>query len=103
MDENENPIRYVFVVGFHHKKGCQVIKKEPKNKLSCHFFSAVELMFQVEYCYPPLVSNITRITDDNLPPQWRHISSLALPDGAHNYEKGRNFLKLQISTKKILF
>lgn len=26
MSESENPILHVIVVGFHHKKGCQVFK-----------------------------------------------------------------------------
>nr|XP_032807148.1 late secretory pathway protein AVL9 homolog [Petromyzon marinus] len=53
------PVLAVLVVGFHHKKGCQV-----------------------EFSHP-------QIKDDNggrsLPEEWQHLPYLALPDGAHNY------------------
>ncbi|CAG9783824.1 unnamed protein product [Diatraea saccharalis] len=52
------PVLNIIVVGFHHKKGCQV-----------------------EHCYPELVSG--RPTE--LPAAWRHLPALALPDGSHNY------------------
>ncbi|VDP26972.1 unnamed protein product [Soboliphyme baturini] len=63
-------ILYVFVVGFHHKRGCQV-----------------------EYSYPP-INNKTRISDEDLPPEWKTLPSLALPDGAHNFEKDSVFFHL---------
>ncbi|CAI4232354.1 unnamed protein product [Auanema sp. JU1783] len=50
-------VLHVVVVGFHHKKGCQV-----------------------EYCYPPLSED----SETSLPEQWAHLPALALPDGAHN-------------------
>ncbi|CAH0406435.1 unnamed protein product [Chilo suppressalis] len=52
------PVLNIIVVGFHHKKGCQV-----------------------EHCYPELV--VGRPTE--LPSAWRHLPALALPDGSHNY------------------
>ncbi|XP_053626110.1 late secretory pathway protein AVL9 homolog [Plodia interpunctella] len=52
------PVLNIIVVGFHHKKGCQV-----------------------EHCYPELVPG--RPTE--LPATWRHLPALALPDGSHNY------------------
>ncbi|CAG9538055.1 unnamed protein product [Cercopithifilaria johnstoni] len=51
-------ILYVAVIGFHHKRGCQI-----------------------EYCYPPLLNN-----DGELPVAWQNLPSLALPDGAHNVD-----------------
>lgn len=50
---------YVLVIGFHHKKGTSV-----------------------EYVYPELKTGL------DLPPSWAYIPSTALPDGAHNYDKG---------------
>lgn len=38
-------------------------------------------LLQVEHCYPELVPG--RPTE--LPPSWRHLPALALPDGSHNY------------------
>lgn len=57
-----DPIIHILVIGFHHKKGSII-----------------------EYCYPELPINET---DGNyiLPNNWKHLPSLALPDGAHNYE-----------------
>nr|CDJ85299.1 Late secretory pathway protein AVL9 domain containing protein [Haemonchus contortus] len=50
-------ILHVVVVGFHHKKGCQV-----------------------EFSYPKLNGS----GEGGLPDEWVHLPSLALPDGAHN-------------------
>ncbi|XP_013793559.1 late secretory pathway protein AVL9 homolog [Limulus polyphemus] len=58
-----NPILHVVVVGFHHKKGCQV-----------------------DYSYPPLIKG-QPYDSSELPVCWKHLPSLALPDGAHNCEK----------------
>ncbi|KAK3915824.1 Late secretory pathway protein AVL9-like protein [Frankliniella fusca] len=68
MDEGDaqelsspNPILHVLVVGFHHKKGCQV-----------------------EYSFPPLVPGSKDETE--CPPGWKYLPTLALPDGSHNYD-----------------
>ncbi|XP_076360717.1 late secretory pathway protein AVL9 homolog [Tachypleus tridentatus] len=58
-----NPVLHVVVVGFHHKKGCQV-----------------------DYSYPPLLKG-QPFDSSELPECWKHLPSLALPDGAHNCEK----------------
>ena len=58
----ENPVLHVLVIGFHHRKGCQV-----------------------EYSWPPLIQE-NDCRSANLPAQWKHLPSLALPDGAHNYD-----------------
>ncbi|CAJ0941805.1 unnamed protein product, partial [Mesorhabditis belari] len=52
-------ILHVVVVGFHHKRGCQV-----------------------EYAYPPLADD----SSQSLPVEWTNLPSLAIPDGAHNAE-----------------
>ncbi|KAM9713058.1 late secretory pathway protein AVL9 homolog [Menidia menidia] len=61
-DEVKGPVLHIVVVGFHHKKGCQV-----------------------EFSYPPLVPDEGH--DSNLlPEEWKYLPFLALPDGAHNYQ-----------------
>lgn len=67
MDDPENPILYVLVVGFHHKKGCQV-----------------------EYSFPPLVPG----APNECPAGWKYLPTLALPDGSHNYEDDTVFFHL---------
>uniref|UniRef100_A0A0K0FWA1 Late secretory pathway protein AVL9 homolog (inferred by orthology to a human protein) n=1 Tax=Strongyloides venezuelensis TaxID=75913 RepID=A0A0K0FWA1_STRVS len=58
-----NAVLHVIVVGFHHKKGCQI-----------------------EYCYPPINSSCSPKEED-IPKEWVNLPSLALPDGAHNVDK----------------
>ncbi|KAG1694133.1 Late secretory pathway protein AVL9 [Nymphon striatum] len=67
---NDGPILHVVVVGFHHKKGCQV-----------------------EYSYPPLIDG-EPVNSQEIPDEWKHLPSLALPDGAHNYEKDTIYFHL---------
>lgn len=67
MSDSEGPICYVLVVGFHHKKGCQV-----------------------EYSYPPLVPG----SPNECPPGWKYLPTLALPDGSHNYDDDTVFFHL---------
>ncbi|KAI5637932.1 transport protein avl9 domain-containing protein [Phthorimaea operculella] len=62
-----DPVLNIIVVGFHHKKGCQV-----------------------EHCYPELVAG----APTELPPAWRHLPALALPDGSHNYLSDTIFFNL---------
>ncbi|CAH4037323.1 unnamed protein product [Pieris brassicae] len=61
------PVLNIIVVGFHHKKGCQV-----------------------EHCYPELVPG----RPSELPPAWRYLPALALPDGSHNYLSDTIFFNL---------
>ncbi|CAG9096972.1 unnamed protein product [Plutella xylostella] len=67
MSVISNPVLNIIVVGFHHKKGCQI-----------------------EHCYPELVPG--RPTE--LPAAWRHLPALALPDGSHNYLSDTIFFHL---------
>jgi hypothetical protein len=75
----ERPIIYLIVIGFHHKKGCQV-----------------------EFVYPSdeRIQKIHSPTDSSsdlyvLPKKWKHLPSLALPDGSHNYETDYIYFHLE--------
>ncbi|XP_071446347.1 late secretory pathway protein AVL9 homolog [Hetaerina americana] len=75
-EENKNPgpskgpILHVIVVGFHHKKGCQV-----------------------EYSYPPLMPGGSYDSNE-CPPGWKYLPTLALPDGSHNYKQDTVYFHL---------
>ncbi|XP_015237664.1 PREDICTED: late secretory pathway protein AVL9 homolog [Cyprinodon variegatus] len=69
-DEVKGPVLHIVVVGFHHKKGCQV-----------------------EFSYPPLIPDEGH--DSNLlPEEWKYLPFLALPDGAHNYQEDTVYFHL---------
>ncbi|XP_071497067.1 late secretory pathway protein AVL9 homolog [Diadema antillarum] len=63
-------ILHVVVVGFHHKRGCQV-----------------------DFSYPPLIADETSEISE-VPSEWKHLPFLALPDGAHNYEEDTIYFHL---------
>jgi len=78
MNRNEQKdesafVLHIVLVGFHHKKGCQV-----------------------EFSYPPMINN----NDDDaaaaveVPEEWKYLPFLALPDGAHNYTEDSTFFHL---------
>ncbi|RWS14232.1 late secretory pathway protein AVL9-like protein [Dinothrombium tinctorium] len=68
----QNSILYVLVIGFHHKKGCVI-----------------------EYCHPSLSAiNGEELSNARLPLVWRTLPSIALPDGAHNYDKDTIYFTL---------
>lgn len=67
-----NPILHVLVIGFHHKKGCQV-----------------------EFSFPPLVPGST----NECPTGWKYLPTLALPDGSHNYDEDTVYFHLPSLTK----
>ncbi|KAM9774843.1 late secretory pathway protein AVL9 homolog [Syngnathus typhle] len=70
VDEPRGPVLHIVVVGFHHKKGCQV-----------------------EFSYPPLMPQEGH--DSNmLPEEWKYLPFLALPDGAHNYQEDTVYFHL---------
>uniref|UniRef100_A0A182N0C5 UDENN domain-containing protein n=1 Tax=Anopheles dirus TaxID=7168 RepID=A0A182N0C5_9DIPT len=58
--EHQKPVLHILVVGFHHKKGCQV-----------------------EFSYPPLVAGTEGRSE--CPSGWKYLPTLALPDGSHNF------------------
>ena len=47
----------------------------------------------VEYAYPPLLPEGEGHSSE-LPSQWKHLPSLAMPDGSHNYEADTAFFHL---------
>ncbi|XP_066522274.1 late secretory pathway protein AVL9 homolog [Hoplias malabaricus] len=61
-EDTKGPVLHIVVVGFHHKRGCQV-----------------------EFSYPPLIPAEGH-DSNNLPEKWKYLPFLALPDGAHNYQ-----------------
>lgn len=66
------PILHMLVVGFHHQKGATV-----------------------EFSCPPLGATETQESLTGfLPPEWKHLPFLALPDGCHNYEQDSVFFTL---------
>ncbi|CAH0554963.1 unnamed protein product [Brassicogethes aeneus] len=67
MGESDGPILYVLVIGFHHKKGCQV-----------------------EFSYPPIVTG----APNECPVGWKYLPTLALPDGSHNYDEDTVYFHL---------
>ncbi|XP_046677809.1 late secretory pathway protein AVL9 homolog [Homalodisca vitripennis] len=75
MEEDTNlaknkPILHVLVIGFHHKKGCQV-----------------------EYSYPPLVPG-GEGGESECPRGWKYLPTLALPDGSHNFDEDTVYFHL---------
>ena len=48
-------------------------------------------LLQVDFSYPPLVEGEAADSQE-CPPEWKHLPFLALPDGAHNFEDGEDFL-----------
>lgn len=68
--QTKNPILHVLVIGFHHKKGCQV-----------------------EYSYPPWSEEYS-IDSNECPPGWKYLPTLALPDGSHNYTEDTVYFHL---------
>ncbi|XP_067934645.1 late secretory pathway protein AVL9 homolog isoform X2 [Watersipora subatra] len=71
MASHEKSLLHIIVVGFHHKKGCQV-----------------------EFAYPPLVEG-TGEESGEVPLAWKYLPTLALPDGAHNYSKDTVYFLLK--------
>ncbi|XP_060637622.2 late secretory pathway protein AVL9 homolog [Anolis sagrei] len=67
---SKGPVLHIAVVGFHHKKGCQV-----------------------EFSYPPLIPGESH-DSHSLPEEWKYLPFLALPDGAHNYQEDTVFFHL---------
>ncbi|XP_077978244.1 late secretory pathway protein AVL9 homolog [Glandiceps talaboti] len=68
--DETDPVLHVVVVGFHHKRGCQV-----------------------DFSYPPLIEGHSLDSHD-VPEQWKYLPFLALPDGAHNYTEDTVYFHL---------
>ncbi|KAJ8276890.1 hypothetical protein GJAV_G00069040 [Gymnothorax javanicus] len=69
-EEPKGPVMHIVVVGFHHKKGCQV-----------------------EFSYPSLLPEEGH-DSSALPEEWKYLPFLALPDGAHNYQEDTVYFHL---------
>ncbi|KAM9827035.1 late secretory pathway protein AVL9 homolog [Neosynchiropus ocellatus] len=69
-EEPRGPVLHIVVVGFHHKKGCQV-----------------------EFSYPPLLPDEGH-DSGLLPEEWKYLPFLALPDGAHNFQEDTVYFHL---------
>ena len=77
--QQDPPVLHVLVIGFHHKKGCQV-----------------------DYSYPPLMpgeggegeGSPGTLGPNSLPSQWKQLPSLAMPDGSHNFQSDTAFFHL---------
>lgn len=48
---------------------------------------------QVEFSYPPLLEDAA-VDSPELPEEWKHLPSLAIPDGAHNFLEDTVFFHL---------
>ncbi|XP_033103188.1 late secretory pathway protein AVL9 homolog [Anneissia japonica] len=69
-------ILHVVVVGFHHKRGCQV-----------------------DFSYPPLIDGEAENSSE-LPEEWKYLPFLALPDGAHNHTEDTIYFHLPAKDDK---
>ena len=88
--KDEFPVLHVVLVGFHHKKG-KVLSSLIEFWLTNYGISLTGCM--VEYAYPPLLPEGEGHSSE-LPSQWKHLPSLAMPDGSHNYEADTAFFHL---------
>ena len=76
MPNPNSPLMYIVVIGFHHNKGCQV-----------------------EFVHP--MDGRIKLGDKpdgemyKLPKNWKHLPSLALPDGSHNYDSDYIYFHLE--------
>ncbi|VDQ13580.1 unnamed protein product [Trichobilharzia regenti] len=74
--QNSNGVLNIILIGFHHRKG-----------------SVVELV------YPSLYDK-EQSEVHQLPRPWRHLPSLAIADGAHNYVRDCTYFTLPSTEKK---
>ena len=70
-----SPVLHLLVVGFHHKKGCQV-----------------------EYSFPPLCPD-SNSESHECPEAWKNLPSLAMPDGSHNFVEDTVYFHLPSLTE----
>ena len=70
---SDTPILQVLVIGFHHQKGSTI-----------------------EFALPPLNRFFFSSSTNplSLPPQWKPLPHIALPDGCHNYTEGHVMFSL---------
>lgn len=84
MTDDQAPDRsilHILVVGFHHKRGQQVE--------FCH-----PAWSQPDKSHDDNTGKSTDISSVECPAQWRHLASLAIPDGVHNNTRDCIFFNL---------
>ncbi|TKC52921.1 hypothetical protein EI555_009096 [Monodon monoceros] len=92
------PVLHIAVVGFHHKKGCQVLysamikRSVYMGKMKAIYVEDPQTR-HVEFSYPPLIPGDGH-DSHTLPEEWKYLPFLALPDGAHNYQEDTVFFHL---------
>ena len=97
-DSKKSAMLYIMVIGFHHKKGCQIefvypideriqkVNDEPTSSTSSAS-SNVSANDSIQFAQ---ANDLYK-----LPKKWRHLPSLALPDGSHNYESDYIYFHLE--------
>lgn len=99
VDDNDDDdvLLYIMVVGFHHKKGCQLEFVHPIDDDCDDETRCRRHRHRHRRRYRTRINrtqSTARVGEDasntlgdlyKLPSRWRHLPSLALPDGSHNY------------------
>ena len=91
MKCQRSPLLYIVVVGFHHKKGCRVEFVHPVDE-------RIQKLPTTTTSTTPEQSTNTGVDLYKLPAKWRHLASLALPDGSHNYDSDHVYFHLEDDT-----
>jgi hypothetical protein len=95
---SSSPIIYIIVIGFHHKKGCQIEFVHPIDE-------RIQKINIEETTSNNSANDPAQFVQGNelyrLPKKWRHLSSLALPDGSHNYETDFIYFHLEDDSFKV--
>ncbi|XP_075676212.1 late secretory pathway protein AVL9 homolog [Dermatophagoides pteronyssinus] len=104
QDNNQSncSILYVMVVGFHHKKGCLIDYCYPSLPKSCTNSSNNNNNNNNESNCDKITNNSTTTNElqlnqqdlIKLPDCWKSLPSLAIPDGAHNFERDSVYFHL---------
>lgn len=82
------------VVGFHHKKGCQLEFVYPiDNRIQKTTTTTVTTSAAADHG----IVVVGNDTNDlyKLPKRWKHLPSMALPDGSHNYTSDYVYFHLE--------
>ena len=90
------------VVGFHHKKGCLIDYCYPSLPKSCTNSSNNNNNNNNESNCDKITNNSTTTNElqlnqqdlIKLPDCWKSLPSLAIPDGAHNFERDSVYFHL---------
>jgi hypothetical protein len=85
---DDHPVLYIMVIGFHHKKGCQLEYVYPLD-------DDFRAMSEIEMNDTSKETSLLNPNIYKLPKQWKHLPSLSLPDGSHNYESDYVYFHLE--------